>query len=150
MVDSSSSISILLCEDSITDAQLTLEALRYGTLQNRIHHVRDGEEAMKYLRNEPPYTDVERPDLILLDLNMPKMNGRAVLEAIRGDEDLKTIPVIILTTSTQDEDIIEAYGLAANSYIVKPVELDKFFAIIQQMQEFWVNIIKRPTHEDPQ
>ncbi|MCL4109354.1 UNVERIFIED_CONTAM: hypothetical protein GTU68_038983 [Idotea baltica] len=141
-------INILLCEDSVTDAQLTLEALRYGTVQNRIHHVRNGEEAMKYLRREPPYIDVERPDLILLDLNMPRMNGRGVLEAIRSDEDLKVIPIIILTTSTKDEDVIESYGLAANSYIVKPVELDKFFAIVQQVQEFWMDIVKRPAKEE--
>lgn len=150
MVESTPSISILLCEDSVTDAQLTLEALRYGSVQNRIHHVRDGEEAMKYLRKEPPYTDVDRPDLVLLDLNMPRMNGRAVLGAIRSDENLETLPVIILTTSTQDQDIIEAYGLSANSYIVKPVELDKFFTIIQQMQELWVNIINRPAGTDSQ
>lgn len=144
MLEPAAPINILLCEDSVTDAQLTLEALRYGKLQNRIHHVRNGEEAMKYLCREPPYVDVERPDIVLLDLNMPRMNGREVLKAMRADEDLKVIPVIILTTSTHDQDVIESYGLAANSYIVKPVELDKFFTIILQMQEFWMNIVKRP------
>jgi len=103
---------------------------------------------MKYLCREPPDVDVERPDLILLDLNMPRMSGRDVLKAVRSKVDLKTIPIIILTTSTHDQDVTEAYGLAANSYIVKPVELDKFFSMILQMQEFWMNIVKRPKPDE--
>lgn len=137
-------IDILLAEDSQTDAELTIEALSSGKVRNNIYHVWDGEETMDFLRREGKYADAVRPDLILLDLNMPKLDGRDVLKEMRADEDLKVIPVVVLTTSTQDKDIHESYGLAANNYIVKPVDLTQFFSVIQNVQEFWFKVVKLP------
>ena len=139
-----SSIDILLVEDSETDAELTIEALRSGRVRNEIHHVCDGEQALAFLRQEGEFADAGRPDLVLLDLNMPRLDGRDVLKAMKDDESLKIIPVVVLTTSSQEHDILESYGLAANSYIVKPVNLDQFFRVIQEMQSFWVEIVKLP------
>ena len=141
-------IDILLVEDSETDAELTIEALRQGKLQNTVNHVKDGEQALQYLRNEGAYVDAPRPDLILLDLNMPKIDGREVLRQIRSDDDLKVIPVVVLTTSSQDRDIHESYGLAANSYIVKPVNLNSFFEIVREINNFWVQVVSLPP-KDP-
>lgn len=137
-------IDILLAEDSETDAELTIDALQNGKIRNNIHHVWDGEEVMQFLRKQGKYEDAVRPDLILLDLNMPKLDGRAVLKEIRSDDALKAIPVVVLTTSSQERDIHESYGLAANNYIVKPVDLVQFFSVIQSVQEFWVNVVKLP------
>ena len=137
-------IEVLLVEDSETDAELTLEALKQGKLENSIHHVKDGEEAMQYLRREGEFSDAVRPDLILLDLNMPKLDGREVLKRIRQDESLKCIPVVVLTTSSHDKDILESYGLAANSYIVKPVDLHCFFEVVKQIENFWVRVVALP------
>ena len=140
-------IDILLVEDSETDAELAIEALRQGKLQNTVNHVKDGEQALQYLRNEGAYADAPRPDLILLDLNMPKVDGREVLRQIRADEDLKVIPVVVLTTSSHDRDIHESYGLAANSYIVKPVNLSSFFEIVREINNFWVQVVSLPPKE---
>lgn len=137
-------IDILLVEDSETDAELTFEALKQGKLGNTIHHVKDGEQAMKFLLREEGYETAARPDLILLDLNMPKMDGREVLRQIRATESLKVIPVVVLTTSSHDKDIIETYGLAANSYIVKPVDLNQFFEVVQQVENFFVQVVSLP------
>lgn len=137
-------IDVLLVEDSETDAELTLEALRQGKLQNTVNHVRDGEEAMRYLHCEGEFADATRPDLILLDLNMPKLDGREVLRQIRADESLKVIPVVVLTTSNHDSDILESYGLAANSYIVKPVDLNSFFQVVKEISNFWVQVVSLP------
>ncbi|MEZ6060842.1 MAG: response regulator [Planctomycetaceae bacterium] len=144
MTDEHKPIDILLVEDSETDAQLTLEALAEGKIRNTVAHVPDGEEAMAYLRREGKYANATRPDLILLDLNMPKLDGRDVLKAIRSDEELRVIPVVVLTTSNQDRDVLESYGLAANNYIVKPVDLTQFFSVIQEVQEFWVTVVRLP------
>jgi CheY-like chemotaxis protein len=133
-----------LVEDSETDAELTLEALKQGKLQNTVHHVRDGEEAMRYLRCEGEFKDALRPDLILLDLNMPRLDGREVLKQVRADESLKVIPVVVLTTSNHDKDILESYGLAANSYIVKPVDLSNFFEVVKEINSFWLRVVRLP------
>lgn len=148
MSSSTKPIEVLLVEDSVTDAELALEALRQGKLKNTVNHVRDGEEAMRYLHKEGEFADVTRPDLILLDLNMPRLDGREVLRRIRDDESLKVIPIVVLTTSNQDQDILESYGLAANSYIVKPVDLNRFFEVVQEIQNFWVQVVALPPKLD--
>jgi CheY-like chemotaxis protein len=141
-------IDILLVEDSETDAELTLEALKQGKLQNTVHHVKDGVEAMKFLRKEGSYAGERRPDLVLLDLNMPGLDGREVLKQIRADESLKVIPVVVLTTSSHDKDILESYGLAANNYIAKPVDLNSFFEVVREINNFWVRVVALPPRED--
>ena len=137
-------IDILLVEDSDADAELTIEALQEGKLKNVVHRVKDGEEALRYLRMEQEYQEASRPDLILLDLNMPRLDGREVLKQIRGDDSLCVIPVVVLTTSSHDSDILDSYGLAANSYIVKPVDLDSFFKVVQEINHFWVQVVSLP------
>ena len=124
-------VEILLVEDSPTDADLTREAFKEGKVENNLHHVADGVEAMAFLRRERQYSDAPRPDLILLDLNMPRKDGREVLSEIRADANLKDLVVVVLTTSNQDVDVIEAYGLNTNAYIRKPVDLDQFFDVIK-------------------
>ncbi|EMI25637.1 response regulator receiver protein [Rhodopirellula europaea SH398] len=118
--------------------------MQQGKIRNNIYHVWDGEEVLRFLRKEGEYKDAVRPDLILLDLNMPRMDGRTVLKEIRSDDLIKAIPVVVLTTSSQERDIHESYGLAANNYIVKPVDIVQFFEVIQSVQEFWVNVVKLP------
>ena len=140
-------IDILLVEDSETDAELTLQALKQGKLENTVHHVKDGVEAMQFLRKEGDFAGAKRPDLILLDLNMPRLDGREVLKQIREDESLKVIPVVVLTTSSHDKDILETYGLTANSYIVKPVDLNSFFEVIRAINNFWVRVVALPPKE---
>ena len=137
-------IDILLVEDSETDAELTLQALKQGKLENTVHHVKDGVEAMQFLRKEGDFAGAKRPDLILLDLNMPRLDGREVLKQIREDESLKVIPVVVLTTSSHDKDILETYGLTANSYIVKPVDLNSFFEVVRAINNFWVRVVALP------
>lgn len=137
-------IEILLVEDSPADVRLTREALRDGKVLNHISTVPDGIEAMAYLRREGTYHDAIRPDLILLDLNMPRMDGREVLEQIKQDPDLKRIPVVILTTSQAEEDILKSYNLHANCYISKPVDLDQFIAVVKSIEDFWLTIVHLP------
>lgn len=137
-------IEILLVEDSPADVRLTQEALRDGKVLNHMSAVSDGIEAMAYLKREGPYRDVQRPDLILLDLNMPRMDGREVLEQIKKDPDLKRIPVVILTTSRAEEDILRSYNLHANCYISKPVDLEQFITVIKSIEEFWLTIVQLP------
>ena len=148
MSQSEKTIVILLVEDSETDAELTLEALKQGKLQNTVNYVKDGEEALRYLRKEGEFVDALRPDLILLDLNMPRVDGREVLRQIRDDENLNVIPVVVLTTSSHDKDILETYGLAANSYIVKPVNLKSFFEVVKEIKNFWVRVVALPPKLD--
>ncbi len=138
------SIEILLVEDSLGDARLTIEALKENKVLNTINHVTDGVEALAYLYQQGQYSNATRPDLILLDLNMPKMDGREVLEKIKQDDKLKRIPVVILTTSQADEDIIKSYDLNANCYISKPVDLDQFMAVIKSIKSFWLSVVKYP------
>jgi len=137
-------IEILLAEDNPGDVRLTIEALRYNKVQNNLQVARDGEEAMAYLRREGAFAQATRPDLILLDLNMPKKSGLEVLAEVKGDPDLRRIPVVILTTSAAEQDILRSYDLHANCYVTKPVELDQFMEVVRQIEGFWMQIVKLP------
>ncbi|MBN1427639.1 MAG: response regulator [Anaerolineae bacterium] len=137
-------VEILLVEDNPGDVRLTQEALKEGKLCNALKIVNDGVEALSYLRCEGKYTDVARPDLILLDLNLPKKDGREVLAEIKKDDNLKRIPVVVLTTSEAERDILHTYNLHANCYITKPVDLEQFIRIFQQIENFWLTIVKLP------
>ena len=137
-------IEILLVEDNPGDIRLTQEALNDSKVFNSLHVVRDGVEAMNFLFKQPPYEDAPRPDIILLDLNLPRMDGRGVLEEIKKDEELRRIPVVILTTSEADEDIVRTYDLHANCYITKPVDLNRFVTIVKTIESFWFQIVKLP------
>ena len=140
-------IEILLVEDNPGDVRLTVEAFKEGKLSNRLSVVEDGVEAVAFLRREGKYGDAPRPDLILLDLNLPKKDGREVLAEIKTDEDLRRIPVVILTISQAEEDIIKTYDLHANCYVTKPVGLDQFMKVVQSIEEFWLSIVKLPPVE---
>jgi len=135
---------ILLVEDNPADARLTLEALRGGQVRNRLHHARDGVEALEFLRREGDHAGAPRPDLILLDLNMPRKGGREVLAELREDPSLRLIPVVVLTTSAAEHDIRSAYALGGNCYITKPADLDTFFDIVNALEEFWLTVVKLP------
>ncbi len=137
-------IEILMIEDSQSDVRLTQIALKQGKLINNLHVERDGRAGLDYLKKSEGFEDAIRPDLILLDLNLPKMNGHEVLEAIREDDDLRTIPVVMLTTSDSDQDVLKSYELQANCYITKPVNFEKFIDVVQQIEQFWVNVVKLP------
>lgn len=137
-------IEILLVEDSPADVRLTIEALRDAKVRNNLHVVSDGVAALEFLTRQGPYQEAVRPDLILLDLNLPKKTGVEVLESIKADEALKTIPVVILTTSEAEQDIIRSYRLHANCYISKPVDLDQFITVVRSIEDFWLTIVKLP------
>jgi CheY-like chemotaxis protein len=137
-------VEILLVEDNLGDIRLTREALKEGKVRNNLHVSVDGVEALKFLKREGDYQDAPRPDLILLDLNMPRMDGRELLERIKRDDDLKRIPVVIMTTSEAEEDIVKSYNLHANCYITKPVGLDQFIQVVKMIEDFWVTIVKLP------
>ncbi len=137
-------IEILLVEDDPGDVRLTREALKGSKLRNNLHIVEDGEEAMEFLRKEGVFADAPRPDIILLDLNLPRKDGREVLEEIKEDSDLRRIPVVVLTTSESDEDILISYNLHANCYITKPVEMKQFLQIVKTIEGFWFTIVKLP------
>jgi chemotaxis family two-component system response regulator Rcp1 len=137
-------IEILLVEDSPSDAALTIEALKEGKIANRLTHVEDGVEAMDFLRRRGKYEDAARPDLIMLDLNLPRKDGRDVLAEIKTDPDLKIIPIIVLTTSRADEDILRSYELNANCYITKPVDFDHFIGVIKSIENFWLTVVTLP------
>jgi CheY-like chemotaxis protein len=138
------SINILLVEDNPGDVRLTIEVLKDNRIVNKLSLAGDGEEALKYLRKEKGYENVTKPDLILLDLNLPKIDGRQVLAEIKNDEKLKRIPVIVLTTSKSEEDILKMYNLHANCYITKPIDLKQFMKVIKTIEEFWLTIVKLP------
>ena len=135
-------IEILLVEDSAGDVRLTKEALRDAQVQNNLHVACDGMEATAFLLRQGKHANAPRPDLILLDLNLPKKGGREVLEEIKLDSNLKTIPVVILTTSSAEEDILRSYQLHANCYITKPVDLDQFLKVVRTIDNFWLAIVK--------
>ena len=143
-----SSVKILLVEDSPGDVRLTREAFKEGKLANRLHVVADGEEALAFLHRQGAYRDAVRPDLILLDLNLPKKDGREVLALIKADDALRRIPVVILTTSRAEQDILKAYDLHANCYITKPVDLDQFLLVVKAVEEFWLEIVKLPRENE--
>jgi CheY-like chemotaxis protein len=137
-------IEILLVDDDAGDAKRTVDALRDGRLRNHVTHVKDGLEAMSYLWREGEYADAPRPDLILLDLYMPRMNGREVLAEIKEDPELRRIPVVMMTSSAQEKDVMEAYDLHVNSYVVKPVDMDQFIGAVRSIEHFWFSVVKLP------
>jgi two-component system, chemotaxis family, response regulator Rcp1 len=137
-------IDILLVEDNPADVRLTLEALRDGKVRNRLHVAKDGIEALAFLQNEGHFADAPLPDVILLDLNLPKKDGREVLAEIKSHPEWRRIPVVILTTSRAEEDILRSYDLHANCYISKPLDLDSFLRIVKSIEEFWLEIVELP------
>lgn len=141
-------IEILLVDDSPADIELAIEALSRTKLANRIEVVNDGVEALAYLRKEGAFADAVRPNLILLDLNMPRKDGREVLMELKEDPELRTIPVVVLTTSKAEEDILRSYELHCNCYIKKPVNIDQLFSIIQSIENFWFGIVELPPPRD--
>ncbi len=141
-------IEILLVEDNPGDVRLVKEVFKDAKISNNMQVAADGEEAMLILRRESEYDDRNRPDLILLDLNLPKKDGREVLVDIKGDDDLKRIPVVILTTSKAQEDLIETYNNHANCYITKPVDLDQFIRVVKSIEDFWLSIVKLPPGDE--
>ncbi|HQU59963.1 MAG: response regulator [Phaeodactylibacter sp.] len=145
MVNRTRPFNILLIEDNPGDVRLTQEAFREGKKDINLEVVPDGVEALKFLQREEGYSDKATPDLILLDLNLPKWDGREVLQAVKSDQDLKRIPIVVLTTSNAGSDILKSYDLHANCFINKPVDFDKFFDIIHKIEEFWLNTAILPT-----
>ena len=137
-------VHVLLIEDSLGDVRLTQEALKDNRVHVQLSVVHDGVEAMSFLRRQGSYTAARRPDLVLLDLNLPRKNGREVLEEIKGDKALQQIPVVVLTTSKSDQDVLKAYDLHANCYVVKPVDFAQFSAVIKSIEEFWFAVVKLP------
>lgn len=137
-------MEVLLVEDSPGDVRLTREALKEGKVRNNLNVVSDGVEAMEYLRRQGPYAGAVRPDIVLLDLNMPRKDGREVLAEMKADKGLKRIPVVILTTSEAEQDILRTYDLHANCYLTKPVDLDQFISIVKSVEDFWLTIVKLP------
>ncbi|MGW4093702.1 response regulator [Nocardia sp. NPDC004750] len=144
MTDPGQPIDILLVEDDPGDELMTREAFEDNKIGNTLHVARDGEEALEFLYRQGRHADAPRPDLILLDLNLPKYDGRQVLEKIKADPDLSHIPVVVLTTSAAEEDILRSYRLHANAYVTKPVDLDQFVAAIKQIDEFFVQVVRLP------
>ena len=144
---STTPIDILLVEDNPGDARLAQEALKESKIRNVLHIVRDGVEAMSFLRREGEYADAARPDLILLDLNLPRMDGREVLAEVKNDPRLKRIPVVILTTSRDEEDVLRTYNLHANCYVTKPLDLQQFMTVIRSIEDFWLTIVKLPSRD---
>ncbi|MBI3329282.1 MAG: response regulator [Nitrospinae bacterium] len=142
-------VEILMVEDSPTDVLITQEALGQAKVRNHLHIVEDGVEAMAFLRKEGQYTQVPRPDLILLDLNLPRKDGREVLAELKADASLKTIPVVILTTSKAEEDVLKAYGLHANCYITKPVDFTRFIEVVRAIEHFWFTVVMLPEGSGP-
>jgi CheY-like chemotaxis protein len=137
-------VEILLVEDNPGDVRLTREALREGKVRNNLSVASDGVEAIAYLRKEGEHAKAVRPDLILLDLNLPRMDGREVLKEIKADPVLRHIPVVVLTSSQAEEDIVRAYDLHANCYVTKPVDLDQFIRVVESIEDFWFTIVKLP------
>lgn len=138
-------IDILLVEDNPGDARLAKEALKESKIHNNLYIVSDGEEALQFLRKEGEFSGAVTPDLILLDLNLPKIDGREVLDIVKRDENLKMIPVVILTTSRAEEDIVKSYKLHANCFISKPLDLDQFMKVVKSIEDFWLSIVKLPS-----
>lgn len=137
-------IEILLVEDNPGDIRLTMEAFKEGKVNNRLNVVEDGEDALMFLRREGKYENAPRPDLVLLDLNLPRKDGRDVLVDIKNDEDLKRIPVVVLTTSKAEEDVLKMYDLHANCYITKPVDFEQFIQVIKTIEGFWLTVVMLP------
>ena len=141
-------IHVLLVEDNAADADLMRETIEGSKLRLDLTAVKDGVEAIQYLRGEPPFANAPRPDLILLDLNLPRMNGRQVLASVKSDADLRGIPIVVLTSSGAEQDIAQSYTLGANCYVIKPVDLKAFQAIVKQVESFWFTVVKLPGQPD--
>jgi CheY-like chemotaxis protein len=139
-------IDVLLVEDDPGDILITREAFADNKVQNRLHVVNNGVDALAFLRSEGEFADTPTPDLILLDLNLPRMDGREVLAAIKEDETFRSIPVVVLTTSDSEEDVLRSYSLHANAYVTKPVDFDRFIAVVRQIDEFFVSVVRLPSH----
>ncbi|HWG85020.1 MAG TPA: response regulator [Deinococcales bacterium] len=144
MTENQEVIEILLVEDNPGDALLTREAFEEARVRNNLHHVTDGVQAMQFLRCEGEFTQCPRPDIILLDLNMPRKGGLEVLSEVKNDPALRDIPVVILTTSSAEEDIVKSYQSHANAYITKPVDLAKFLEVVRSLEEFWLAVVRLP------
>ncbi|MDD7965681.1 response regulator [Actinomycetospora lemnae] len=144
MTDPIHEIDVLLVEDDPGDVLMTQEAFEHHKLRNQLHVVADGVEALSFLRREGEYSDAPRPGLILLDLNLPRKDGRQVLEEVKNDETLRSIPVVVLTTSQAEEDILRSYNLHANAYVAKPVDFERFIEVIRQIDDFFVSVVKLP------
>jgi CheY-like chemotaxis protein len=137
-------IEILLVEDNPGDMRLTKEALKEGKVYNNLHWVKDGVDALEFLRREGKHAQAPRPDIILLDLNLPKKDGREVLSVVKNDDQLKHIPVVVLTTSKAEEDVVRSYNLHANCYVTKPVDLEKFISVVHAIDRFWLTVVTLP------
>jgi chemotaxis family two-component system response regulator Rcp1 len=142
--DGAGPIEILLVEDNPGDMRLTKEALKEGKVYNNLHWAKDGVEALRFLRRDGEFAKAPRPDIILLDLNLPKKDGREVLSIIKNDDKLKHVPVVILTTSKAEEDVVRSYNLHANCYVTKPVDLDKFISVVHAIDRFWLTVVTLP------
>jgi CheY-like chemotaxis protein len=138
-------IEVLLVEDDPGDVLMTREAFQDYKVANQLHVVQDGADAMAFLRREGDYAGAPRPDLVLLDLNLPRMDGREVLQAIKGDAELASIPVVVLTTSEAEEDVLRSYSLHANAYVTKPVDFERFIEVVRQIDDFFVTVVRLPT-----
>ena len=141
-------VEILLVEDNPADVRLTREALKEGKVYNNLHWAKDGVEALEFLHRQGKYADAPRPDIILLDLNLPKKDGREVLQDIKKDDKLKRIPVVILTTSKAEEDVLKSYNLHANCYVTKPVDLEQFIVVVKSIDMFWLTVVTLPNGKD--
>jgi chemotaxis family two-component system response regulator Rcp1 len=141
-------VEILLVEDNPADVRLTKEALKEGKVYNNLHWAKDGVEALEFLHRQGKYTAAPRPDIILLDLNLPKKDGREVLQEIKKDEKLKRIPVVILTTSKAEEDVLKSYNLHANCYVTKPVDLEQFIVVVKSIDMFWLTVVTLPNGKE--
>ena len=144
MFNNSEPIQTLLVEDNPGDARLAVEALKESKVRNELHHVQDDVEALDFLHGRNEYADAPLPDLILLDLNLPRKDGREVLEEIKDDPDLRLVPVVVLTTSAAERDLLKTYDLHANAYIIKPIDLDQFIEVVRVIENFWFMVVKLP------
>jgi CheY-like chemotaxis protein len=139
-------IEVLLVEDDPGDVLLIREAFEDNKVSNRLHVVADGVEALDFMRNQGPHAEAPRPDLVLLDLNLPRKDGREVLAEVKGDSDLRSIPIVVLTTSQAEEDVLRSYDLHANAYVTKPVDFDRFIGVVRQIDQFFVSVVKLPNN----
>ncbi len=149
MATADHSVQILLVEDNAADVRLTQEVFRDAPMVNEIHVARDGVEAMDYLQHQDAFADSERPDLVILDLNMPRKDGREVLAEMRADPELRSIPVAVLTTSTSEEDVATSYALGANCFLPKPVSLEGFIEVVHAIESFWLTLVRLPGRPVP-
>jgi len=149
VIENLSVVDVLLVEDDPGDVVLIKEAFEFNKVHNALHVVSDGVEALDFLYRRNGHEGAPRPDLVLLDLNLPRKDGREVLEEVKADSDLRTIPIVVLTTSEAEEDILRSYDLHANAYVTKPVDFNRFIEVVRQIDEFFVTVVKLPAHRSP-